>query len=184
MRTLIATAAITLAASVVSAAPNITVGTHHLLPDTPGQEVRVYISGGDSFNAMNLNLQLAEGALGEPMEPVSGPVFEAVDALTGTVLAGRAQQLTDNGTFPQLVMLSFFDGENAATADGLLATLTISTEGVYSGTYGLNLFDTRNGATDFDGQTANIADGFVIVPEPSAAAVASIGFLMLLRRRR
>ena len=77
---------------------------------------------------------------------------------------------------PQVWIQSTTTAEGTATADGLLATLTIDTTGFLDGSFDLSLGNTLDGATDFAGLPADITDGSIrIIPEPTALVLLLLG---------
>jgi len=151
--------------------PVIDVGDHELLPDTPGQVVQLFVSGGDPVQGLNFNVQVAGG----------GPTVEDVDILQGTIFDGNNTGTFDlDGPSPDPWPLWEFRSTTTASgtvsADGLLATLVLDTTGLSVGAWDLMVSNTQNGPTDFAGTPALIIDGsltigggpFAPVPEPSA----------------
>ncbi|MEM8736916.1 MAG: hypothetical protein AAGG38_00350 [Planctomycetota bacterium] len=114
-----------------------------------------------------------------------------VDLITGTIFeADNFGQFDLNSSTSRNAAVSttvFFD---AVTANGLLATLTISTEGITGpGQFDLTLSSTGLGDTQFFDLLGNPVDATVndrvlnIVPEPAAALLWGLPMLMLGRRR-
>ena len=164
-------------------AGTITIGTYELLPNTPDQEVEIYVTGGEALAGLNFNIQIEDGE-----ETVSSPIFTAVDILTGTIFEGKNNGQYGTTVLPQIAMAST-DTSTGATilADGLIGTATIDTTGFTYGSWALKMSDTRNGPTDFAGVAAQIADGWIHiagVPEPSTFSFLLLfGVGILLRRR-
>ena len=176
------------AAPLASAQPSIEVGSHDLLPNTPGQTIEVFVTGGQAIETVNLNVQVGDGT------NTNGPTIQGVDAITGTLFAppnndgGQFDILRDPQVFATTVATP--PGTTIA-ADGLLATIIIDTTGVNTGTYDLKLADTLNDDTDlgFDINLnkiePTISNGqFTVVPEPASVLLLAASGVMLMHRRR
>jgi hypothetical protein len=166
-----------------SAALSIHVGTRVLAPNTANQKVQLFVVGGDAVQAVDCNVQIADGglALGGVID---GPKLSDLDILTGTIFSGNNTGAQNPGSFPQLAIRNTTTSGGNALASGLLATVTIDTTGFFSGTYALNLKNTLNGPTDFATVPVTITDGFIVVPEPALSYLGWVGLLTLRRRRR
>lgn len=166
------------------AQPVINVGTHQLQADTADQLIHIYVSGGDAVEALNFSAQIADGgSAGGGTD--DGPVFTGLDLVDGTIFAPNNLGQFGDSLNPQLAIASTITSSGTVSADGLLATLTVDTTGVWSGTYALKLSDTLNGTTDFGDVHPLITDGMIqVVPEPASLALLTIGGLAMLRRRR
>jgi len=163
---------------------SINVGSWSLLPDTPGQTIPIYVTGGALVQGLEFNVQIADGA--------SGPVLQDVDILNGTIF-----EPSNDGIFPGSYLLPHLAYQGTTTiqgldvgygpslvcADGLLATLTIDTTGIFEGSYALLLSDTLEGTTNFAGIPVDITNGTIIVPEPLTLGLVLFGSAGLLRRR-
>jgi hypothetical protein len=157
------------------AAPRIWVGTHSVLPNTPNQTFQVLVDGGPAVAGVNFNLQLADGGP-EAGGRIDGPELQAVDLITGTIFADQAGPVTVLSTnYPQLALYSILTPVDPETpsnlvkvmAEGVLATVTVDTTGFPTGIYRLRMRETRNGPTDFVGESAEIIEGQLIVGTPS-----------------
>lgn len=184
MRVLLAVAAVCAPLPAI-AQPTIVVGDHNLQPDTAGQEIKVFVTGGQAIDTLNLNVQIEDG--------LDGPTIQDVDAIEGTIFdanndGGQFDTLADPRLFAATVLTEF---GTAVPADGLLATIFIDTTGLDSGTFDLKLADTFNGDTDFGVDSgfapiiAEVTNGRItIVPEPATALLAmAAGGLAFLRLR-
>lgn len=176
-----------LAAGSVSADMYIDVGDHMLLPDTPGQIVRIMVStdAGDMVGGCNLNAEIAGG--GPAYGGEFGPAITAVDMEAETIFAGITEGATDIGSLAQLAICSIVTTGGTVLADGLLATLTIDTTGFTTpgSTWTLELGQTLNGPTDFAPAPAIISEGTIqLIPEPTTLALLGLSGLALLHRRR
>jgi hypothetical protein len=187
-------------ASVSHAATSIVVGNHVLLPNTPGQIVQIFVTGGDNIQGMNLNAQI-----GADPENLVTPVFEfggGPGASTiigpGTIFNPNNVGMNDVTFYPALFQAGTATGTGTVVANGLLATLVIDTTGFFSGSWSLNLFNTLGGPTDWAGSIfqgnpvsePEIIDGSISIPipEPSSVVLAMFGVAGLgavaIRRRR
>lgn len=176
------------AGAACGAKPTINVGTHYLLPNTANQQIQLFVTGGDLITHESFWFQIGNGGIHGPSQVTNGPSITGVDLETGTIFDGYAQGHILHGLFdPQLweadhgVWMDF----QAVPAEGLIATLTVSTVGWDSGTWDFNIFDTlKSGAQYVSGPDASFfagSDGsIVIVPEPSAFVLIAIGFAGLL----
>jgi hypothetical protein len=164
------------------AALSINVGTHTLLPNTPNQTIQLSVTGGDAVQALNFNAQVADGGP-ELGGVVNGPDITAANIVTGTIFSGNNSGQQDPGSFPQLAIRTTTTSSGSIAASGVLATLTISTVGISSGTFPLKLNDTLNGPTDFATVPVTITDGFIVVPEPATLSIL-LPLLALRRARR
>jgi hypothetical protein len=158
------------AASEETDGPRIVVGSHVLEPNTPGQTIPIYVSGGWPVQGLNFNIQVADGG------PAAGgtltaPVIADVDILTGTIFAATNTGLrTDDDdpagadAVPQHEYRGTTTAAGTVSAEGLLATVTIDTTGFERGSWSLVISNTINGATDFAGLPATIVDGLIVLP--------------------
>ncbi len=125
----------------------IMVGDYDLLPGTAGQEVQIFVTGGDEVQGMNFYVQIADGGPGVadagfiPQPGILGPTITKLDVITGTPFDGK-----HTGSLAEIPALQFaldsittaaqiVDPETQITEtslvamDGLLATITIDTTG-------------------------------------------------------
>ena len=167
-------------------------GTNNLLPNTAGQQLMLLVSNSTAAATQNIQgldfrVQIANG-LG------TAPKITNVDIVTGTIFAGNntGQFTPTGGSFAQAQARSTTTNSGFIDANGKLATITIDTTGVSSGTFTLNVGpgSTRLGPTVFvDGLgntiTPTITDGTIVIqtPEPASASLLGLGALGLLLRR-
>ena len=170
----------------------IFVGDVVLEPDTPGQNVELFITGGEQVLGASLFAGLEDDGSG------GGPVITAVDLRTGTIFGPGAAQV-DVVTEPRL---RFSTVDNIATldtveADGLFATFTVDTTGVFGGEFDLNLAGVQGPTGPPQSTTLLSPTGdelpvsvtagrlIVVVPEPATAAtLGAIALAFACRRRR
>lgn len=60
----------------------VNAGDHQLQPNTPAQQVKIQVTGGDSIAGLNLYLQVGDGT--------TGPQITGIDLLDGTIFEGTA----------------------------------------------------------------------------------------------
>ncbi|MEX0939256.1 MAG: hypothetical protein WDZ59_15445 [Pirellulales bacterium] len=123
----------------------IDVGTHELLPNTPGQEIQIYVRGGSMVQGVQIRAYITDG-VSDPyalyLDPSEIPRFQDADILTDTSFAesntGQRGNVVSN--------VAEAGTTTACTAcivlpDGLLATLTVDTTGIdiNDGPFELNL---------------------------------------------
>lgn len=174
------------------AVPTIVVGTIELEPNKPGQIAEIYVTGGDAVRVLELFVQVGNGGPEleltaedfrlSPGAGIPGPAITAVDLLTGTVFAtnnlGQQNPIDAPIDFPQLAAAYTQVSSGTVVAEGLLARLSIDTTGFASGTFALSL--TAYGVTtEFDGASANVTDGLLIVgggtPQADQPPIADAG---------
>ena len=167
----------------------VTIGDHELMADTAGQQVKIFVTGGDLVGGVNLRLQISDG--------VSGPVITDVDLVTGTIFAASNPFTFEVPVSPRLVEAGAAAGLSVSgvAAEGLLATLTVSTVGVMSGEFVVMLSPPALGPTEFLSvgiipkplQAVQLdLDGKIeiIAPEPTGLwALSALGCGALLYRR-
>ncbi len=156
-------------------------GPRTLLPNTPGQLVNIYVTGGALVEGLNFNVQIGDGFPSVDGSSVDGPNITGVDLLgtSGTPAVFFGANTPTSFQWDQVwAMNTTTQGSATVPASGLLATLTVSTVGWSSGEWSLALGNTSQGPTDFAGIDAQITDGtLTVVPEPQAQF--AIGSLLL-----
>ena len=167
--------------------PKIDVGDHLLLPDTPGQLVTIDVGGGVPVQALDINIQVADGG------PVAGgmivgPGFTA-DILSSTIFAHNfANYVNHNSDLHdgnQYMWYSLTTDSGTVATNGLLVTLDFDTTGFTGGSWPLIMSGTIHGSTNFGAIGASIINGSIsIVPEPSKFTLAGFGLLGLMGCRR
>ena len=180
--------AVFLLASPAAAEIFINVGNHELLPDTPGQVMRISVTrdSDDTVEGLNFLLQIGDGGAALGGEDGSAPSIMDVDVTTETIFDGNnnGDSIVENTIQYWEIKTTTVAG--VVDADGTLANITVDTTGFFSGGFDLKLaqildrFD-----TDFAGVSATITNGQVtIIPEPIAAVFLSVGGFALFSRRR
>jgi Ca2+-binding RTX toxin-like protein len=167
------TAASDVATVTIQVLPAIHVGHHALAPNTAGQVIPIYVSGGVPVQGMNFNLQVGDGGPAAGGS-ANGPAIQGLDILTGTIFAANNNGTTDidGDQTPDLAPL--FEGRDTTTgsgfvvAEGLLGTVTVDTTGFNEGQWPLMMSRTVNGTSDFTVIPAMITDGTLSIDDPSA----------------
>jgi len=162
MRPPIAAIAILTLAGGAIAAPAVDGGTYYLLPDQAGQQIQLHVTSDPAVDVQGFELycQIDDGC------GAAGPTFEAADILNGTIFDGNNPGLfpgsyVQSGRLYQGVVTS----SGTVEANGLLATLTISTAGITNGQYDLFLHnDLESAETNFAGVAIDLTDAVLIVP--------------------
>jgi hypothetical protein len=160
----------------------IDVGDHNLLPDRAGQEVSIFVTGGMPIAGLSLNVQIADGFPDVPGSLIDGPDITGIDVETDTIFDSNNTGAVAPVGGSQLAFRYITTASGTVPADGLLATFTFDTTGLFSGVFDFqldNVFGLMGPGTGptqfFDGVGAEIApsilDGtLTIVPEPAQAA--------------
>ena len=148
--------------AVIEGTASVPVGTHTLQPNTPGQRVQIFVTGGLAVQGMNFNAQIADGGP-ELGGSIDGPDITGVDVLAGTIFANNNTGQQNPGSFSQLGIRYTTTNTGTVNASGLLGTITIDTTGFSSGGFDLRLDNTLNGDTDFAGLPINITNGRINV---------------------
>ena len=129
---------------IISHPPTIDVGNFALLPNTPNQEIEIFVRGAHPVSGFDLYAIIGDGGperTSLDLEPgVDGPAITSIDLKTGTIFANSPDNARDLGSLPQIAnwTISLADG-GSIEADGLLATITVDTTGFLEGTWDLSL---------------------------------------------
>ena len=200
-------AAVGFAGSIISSSAQIVVdvGDHPLLPNTPNQIVRLFVTGGAAVAGLNFNVQVADGVPFVSGGVILGPKLTGVDILGTTIdptifFGNNTGQSNPNGAVdPDQIRSRAVTTQNGTvSANGLLAILTLDTTGFDIGVFDLNLknvfggsFPTTFVASSGLNMTAAITDGTItvssVVPEPMSSALVAVSLLggaLWLRRHR
>jgi hypothetical protein len=189
-------------------AATIDVGTHYLVPDLAGQQVQIYVSGGDAVAGLDLITQVSNGGGLTGADP-DAPQITGADLVTGTIFeSNNFFGATPQFPSDQVVSASIITDHDTVAAGGpatpaLLVTLTMSTvrdQGqdpfVPGQSWPLKLKEIiQNDATKFyDGAIQevplSITNGLIViraVPEPATLAMLLGLFAaapLLIARRR
>ena len=165
---------------------NVTVGSHRVLGQKTDEKVTLLVTGGDLVDALNLNVQIglwdsADNYL------AAGPHITDLDVVSGTIFSGAVDpSLAKAQMLNSRLWASSFLADSTVSANGVLATLTLDTTRMSSGTYELRLMQTMNGDSDFGIAPALIANGSIVisVPEPSSLGLLALVAIGLSRRVR
>ncbi len=155
----------------------VNAGNWYLQPNTADQEILINISGGD---AVTNAVVMAEIVGSSPL-----PGFTNGSIVDGTIFESNNSGAPDTAFLSQLAYLSAAaKTDTTVDGDGVLAKLIVSTIGVTSGSFALNLMDTTWGDTfvgtddPLVGVTYN-AGSISIVPEPGMLAMLTGLFALL-----
>ena len=151
-------------------APVIDVGDHFLLPNTPGQQIQIFVTGGDEVQGLNFNVQVEDGGP-EVSQWNGGPGIDGPEITTIDVESGIFNGNNNGAVNPESPsVIPQWEGRYITTetgtviADGLLATITVDTTGFTEGSFSLILGDENlNGPTDFAGIPIMITEGQLII---------------------
>jgi hypothetical protein len=161
-----AVAAVATFSGVAAQAASIVVGTHYLLPNTPNQVVTIQVTGDEPIAGEDLFAEIGDGGTFNSGSNTK-PAFTTVDILGGSIFAGNNTGATGDpgGTPPgsnSAHPLIWVDGTTTASgtvpASGLLASLTVDTTGLSSGSFRLLLSDVASHFGPFD-TTLNDVNG-------------------------
>ncbi|MDB5321009.1 MAG: hypothetical protein JWN40_2640 [Phycisphaerales bacterium] len=185
-----------------SRADVITVPHVTLLANTPGQTVLITISGATAVAGEDFFAQIGDGGTFNKGTNTK-PIFTNVDILTGTIFAASNTGATRDPNNPESAHpLIWVDGTTTNTSisptvtdSGLLATLTIDTTGVTSGTFPLILSGVGSGlttggfTTDLIGAnnapiSLTINNGSITIAAPEPVGLALFGIVLIVTRRR
>jgi len=182
-------------------AASIDAGHHLLQPNTPGQKIAIYVTGGEEIASVDLYMQIGDGGpelvqlglpagedapgvqspFGLPNLNLENPTFGSDFGIFGSIPhTGQYDALSGlGGSIPQLVGVAILTSSflEPGNANGLLATFVIDTTGFTSGTWPLLLEGTLAGDTTmYDNQINLLAltiinGSLTIVPEPHSVGL-------------
>ena len=142
-----------------ASAAAINAGMHTLLPNMPGQQVQIQVTGGEAVSGIDLFVQVGDGGTTVGGDD-TGPKITQLDLVTGTIFAANH---TDVFTDPAPLIWGATTTTTSGTvaASGLLATLTIDTTGITTGQFDLLLNPPATGPTAFadTGIVTNLTNG-------------------------
>jgi hypothetical protein len=137
----------------------VNAGTHVLALNTPGQQVPILVSGSDAVSGIDLFVQVGDGGATVGGDD-TGPRITQVDLVSGTIFAGN-----NTGVFvdpaPLIWGATTTTASGLVSANGVLATLTIDTTGIFVGQFDLILNPPSTGPTAFAdaGITTSLVNG-------------------------
>lgn len=156
-------------------APTIVVGEHLLVPNQANQQIPIYVTGGQNVGGINLFVQSGDGGpdlawIGLPAG-TRGPLLTSLDVQTNTIFAGKTELSSVAIPLPQIGFASLILDEvnPVVPANGLLATLTVDTTGLFGGTFDLRISDILSSMpegpfeSDFGGLPARITNGRMVI---------------------
>ncbi len=163
--------------------------TYDLRQNQAGQQIQIYVSGGDSIAGIDFNMELDSDA--PAIAPPSAPSFTGVDLTTGTIFQNNNLGAVDSGSLPTDELTWWITTESGVvSANGLLATVTVDTTGLFASdpvhSWPLSMSETDNGSTEFLNSSgvalpASFTDGTItlVAPEPHPLALLGIGVVAL-----
>jgi hypothetical protein len=189
----------------------VQVGTHNLLPNTPGQVIDIDVSSADQTEGLVFAITVSGG--GVPWGGSAGPTITSLTLTDQPDVVGGVDNAyvfnpigggtnTPNETVfdPQFVARDFLTSSGTVLANGRLARLVIDTTGFFGGDYPLQMegdtIDNNIGQTGLISQGDFIPwhvdtelSGLIhIVPEPSSVVLGLIGVaglgIVAIRKRR
>src|SRR5688572_27391250 len=144
-----------------ASAAAIDAGMHTLVPNMPGQQVQIHVSGGEAVSGIDLFVQVGDGGTTVGGDD-TGPEITNLDLVTGTIFAANH---TDVFTDPAPLIWGATTTTTTGTvaANGILATLTIDTTGITTGQFDLLLNPPATGPTAFAdaGVVTNLTNGLL-----------------------
>jgi hypothetical protein len=160
------TTAIVLLICSTSEAASITVGNHLLLANTPNQVITIQVTGGEQVSGEDFWAQIGDGGTYNNGSNAK-PVFTNVDILGGTIFAVNNTGAFGDPTVGNAAHSLFWDdgtvtASGSVVAAGLLATLTIDTTGLNSGSFPLSLTGVASAIGPANNTALNNASGIPI----------------------
>ena len=138
----------------VDTTPTINVGQNVLLPNQAGQQITLFVTGGETVDSETLAVQVDSG---------HGPVLSAVDIVHNTIFSpnntGQTTLASDPHAAQVFTRTSPFG--TSVSAQGQLVHLTFDTTNVPVGIYSLDLTNTQYGNTFFTHLTPQPPSGLV-----------------------
>jgi len=188
-------------AAIARAMPTVVVGNHIIPTGTASFPIPISVTGGDPLTGMTLVLEISQGGI---FQATGGPSFTSINISTGTIWTNPDTQgvtfstrsgnttMTNTGgvggpaTWTPAVTPaiktkdSFLLLSGSAAANGLIATVTVSTVGIPIGTWDLKITGMVSGngggsTSSFPGYAANqisLTNGTIgWIPEPSSVVL-------------
>ena len=124
----------------IYASLQIDVGNHILLPNTPDQEITLYVTGDQQVTGFNLRAQIGDG-LGGQVEPVFQgiSITQSLWSIYDTVIIGGPISAAEQYIQSSVVMTT---SEQSVLSNGELLTLLVDTTGIKEGNFELKLKET------------------------------------------
>ena len=195
MKSAVAVAGILASTQIKAQVLTIDVGAQTLQDNTANQTLSFFVNNSSgspvAVTGLNFNLQIGDGTV--------GPTITAVDLLTGTPFASNNTGQGSTGSSPhQAFWATTTSSGSVNLTPGLnkVATVTFDSTSLNSGSWGLFLGATDNGATAYldtspipNDIPMTINEGsLTIVPEPGSyavvAALSCLAFGIVARRSR
>jgi hypothetical protein len=147
-------------------AASVTVGNHVLLANTPNQTITVQITGGEQVAGEDFWAQIGDGGTYNNGSN-SKPSFTNVDVIAGTIFTANnlgpfGDPTVGNAAHPLIWDDGTVTASGSVAAAGLLATLTIDTTGLNSGSFPLTLTGVASAIGSANNTTLNNANGIPI----------------------
>jgi hypothetical protein len=166
-------------------AATVVVGQHVLLPNTANQTISIWVSGGEQIAGEDFYAQIGDGGsfLGGSN---AKPAFTSVNVIANTIFSAsnngafgdpNGVPAGSNAAHPLIWVDGTTTGSGTVSAAGLLATLTLDTTGLASGTFPLLLTGVASSLGPFNttlvGANAvpiplSVTNGLLIVAVPTA----------------
>ncbi len=157
----------------------ITVGDYFMPAGTAGNQISVFVTGGDAVPELNFIMDSNNNVAG-------GPIITAVDIVgPGTIFFGNnTGQLGVPAPPATKIKQTTTTVSGTVLANGLLGHVTFSTVGISPGKYNLRMANmaaaSGGSATNFSSSFPNVINGSItVVPEPSALILPVVGFIGL-----
>jgi hypothetical protein len=147
-------------------AASVAVGNHLLMANTPNQTITIQITGGELVAGEDFFAQIGDGGASNGGVN-SKPVFTNVDIIGGTIFAANnmgafGDPTTGNAAHPLIWDDGTVTASGSVAASGLLATLTINTTGLSSGSFPLVLTGVASSIGPNNNTTLNDTSGMAI----------------------
>ena len=147
-------------------AASVNVGNHVLLANTPNQTITVQITGGEQVAGEDFWAQIGDGGAYN-IGSNSKPSFTNVDIIGGTIFAANntgafGDPNVGNAAHPLIWDDGTVTASGSVAAAGVLATLTIDTTGLNSGSFPLSLTGVASAIGPANNTVLNDASGIPI----------------------